>query len=96
MGSSSLAGHGDEPATFAAPGRSVRLGALEMRRKVIMKRRYYVETYDYGLGRFTPQKGVRKGPYTLWGLKRALRKLQDLGYMCCKGDPSVSVWFEER
>jgi hypothetical protein len=58
----------------------------------VPERRYYVETYDWELGRFTPQDGVGKGPYTLWGLRWALRLLQGMGYTARKGDPSVSVY----
>lgn len=56
-----------------------------------MKRKYYVTTYDADLYAFTPQKGVRTGPYTLFGLRKALRKLQALGYPCNRDDPSVLV-----
>lgn len=40
---------------------------------------------------FTPQRGVRTGPYSLWGLRKPLRKLRAMGYSARKGDPSVSV-----
>jgi hypothetical protein len=56
-----------------------------------MKPRYYVTTWDGEKERFTPQKGVRCGPYSLWGLRRALRKLQQTGYPCDRGDNSVLV-----
>ncbi len=58
---------------------------------------YEVLTWDTDKQEFTPEQGVRRGPYTLWGLKRALRKLQSLGYPCDyssaghRGDPSVAV-----
>ena len=52
---------------------------------------YDILTYDYKLGKWTPQKGVRRGPYSKWGVKRALRKLQTMGYDARRGDPSVSV-----
>ena len=42
--------------------------------------RYYVETWDPDRQTWTPQKGVRKGPYSKWGLRRALRALRDMGY----------------
>jgi hypothetical protein len=46
-----------------------------------MKRpKYYVLTYDPEKEEFTPQKGVRQGPYTLFGLRKPLRKLENLGY----------------
>ncbi len=47
-----------------------------------MKARYEVLTWDTYKQKFTPQQGVRRGPYTIWGLKRALRKLQQMGYPC--------------
>lgn len=56
-----------------------------------MKTRYYVTTWDAELQQFTPQAGVRSGPYTLFGLRRAIRKLQSLGYSCDRQDPSVLV-----
>jgi hypothetical protein len=58
-----------------------------------MKKRYayYVTTWDTELQEFTPQKGVRTGPWSLWGLRRALRALRDLGYIARKGDPSTAV-----
>jgi hypothetical protein len=61
---------------------------------------YYVTTWDPELEQYTPQKGVRTGPYTLFGLRRALRELHELGYEACRGgrpgsdgcgDPSVLV-----
>jgi len=55
------------------------------------KPRYYVTTWDTERQEFTPQPGVRTGPYSLWSLKRALRKLQALGYSCARDDPSVHV-----
>jgi hypothetical protein len=58
-------------------------------------KRYYVETWDPEREKFTPQKGVRKGPYSLFGLRRALRKLQGMGYECGKTDPSVLVYSVE-
>lgn len=58
-------------------------------------RRYYVWTWDADLQKWTPQQGVRCGPYSLWGLKRALRKLQQMGYDCNRSyhcsDASVLV-----
>jgi hypothetical protein len=62
-----------------------------------MSKKYEVLTWDVEKQKWTPQQGVRRGPYSLWGLKRALRKLQALGYPCdyrsddCSGDPSVLV-----
>jgi hypothetical protein len=45
-----------------------------------VKHRYYVITFDPELDRYTPQVGVRCGPYTLFGLRKALRKLESMGY----------------
>ena len=53
--------------------------------------RYYVYTWDMDLQRFTPQSGVRCGPYSLWGLRRALRRLQSMGYDCGRQDAWVLV-----
>jgi hypothetical protein len=70
------------------------------------KPKYDVTTWDSELQKWTPQEGVRRGPYTRWGLKRALRKLRAIGYPCNYqsrhygwGDPSVSVsriWTDEE
>lgn len=55
-------------------------------------RHYYVTTWDAERQQFTPQRGVRTGPHSLWGLRRALRKLQELGgYTADRGDSSVCV-----
>ncbi len=62
--------------------------------------RYYVKTWDTYKTGFTPQKGVRKGPYTLFGLRKAIRKLRAMGYPCdyssrlgkTAGDPAVLVY----
>lgn len=57
-----------------------------------MKRpRYYVTTWCADAQTFTPQIGVRTGPYTMFGLRRALRKLRELGYSADRNDPSVYV-----
>ncbi len=60
--------------------------------------RYYVTTWDTEKQMFTPQRGVRTGPYSLWGLRKAIRKLRHIGYPCnytsrCSfsSDPSVSI-----
>lgn len=56
-----------------------------------MKGIYYVTTWDVNLHQFTPQQGVRTGPYSLWGLRKAVRKLRALGYTARKGDPAINV-----
>jgi len=43
-------------------------------------RKYNVTTWDLDKQMWTPQKGVRKGPYSKWGLRKALRALRNLGY----------------
>ena len=45
-----------------------------------MKTRYYIWTWDTFADEWTPQKGVRCGPYSLFGLRKALRALRGLGY----------------
>lgn len=52
---------------------------------------YSVLTWDTTKQDWTPQYGVRTGPYRLMGLRRALRKLRAMGYDGCKGDNSVLV-----
>lgn len=66
-----------------------------------MNPRYYVQTWDTNKQDFTPQAGVRCGPYSLFGLRKAIRKLRSMGYPCDyrsglgvrmeAGDPSVLV-----
>lgn len=53
--------------------------------------RYYVTTWDTDKQKFTPQRGVRTGPLSKWGLRRALRKLRGFGYSASRGDSSVLV-----
>lgn len=55
-----------------------------------MKPKYFVHTWDADRQCFTPQRGVRAGPYSLWGLRRALRKLRYYGYDVSRGG-GVSV-----
>lgn len=43
-------------------------------------KQYFVLTYDPESGGFTPQLGVRSGPYTLFGLREPLRELRGMGY----------------
>ncbi len=54
-----------------------------------MKKRYYVYTWDAEKRDWTPQKGVRCGPWSLWGLRKPLRLLRGMGYSADKDDPSV-------
>ncbi len=42
--------------------------------------KYEVLTWDMDKQAWTPQHGVRRGPYTRWGLRRALRKLKAMNY----------------
>ncbi len=44
------------------------------------KQKYRVTTRDLDKQTWTPQKGVRSGPYTLFGLREPLRKLRQMGY----------------
>jgi hypothetical protein len=41
---------------------------------------FRVLTWDTDLQEFTPQDGVDPGPYTLFGLRPALRQLREMGY----------------
>lgn len=59
------------------------------------KGKYYVTTWDMERQKFTPQTGVRTGPYSQFGLRRALRKLQGMGYETSKHG-GVSVLVERR
>jgi hypothetical protein len=56
---------------------------------------YEVLTWDMDKQTFTPQQGVRKGPYSKWGLRRALRKLRSMGYETTKAG-GVSVFIALR
>lgn len=59
--------------------------------------RYEVLTWDSDRQEFTPQIGVRRGPYSKWGLRRALRKLRDMGYETHRrGAYSILVEAKER
>jgi hypothetical protein len=61
--------------------------------------RYNVKTYDWEIGEFTPQEGLRNPSFNLdiYGLRRCLRELRDeCGYPCNRvrdgdSDPSVLV-----
>ncbi len=63
--------------------------------------RYYVYTWDTYKEAFTPQQGLKSGPWSKWGLRRAIRCLRAMGYSCdyrgprgnrCEqGDPSVLI-----
>ena len=50
---------------------------------------YRVLTWDSERQAFTPQRGVRSGPYTLFGLRRPLRKLRTMGYAGRPLEPCV-------
>ena len=41
---------------------------------------FRVLTWDTDEQKFTPQDGVPEGPYTLFGLRPALRALRNMGY----------------
>ena len=60
-----------------------------------MAKRYEVLTWDVDKQHFTPQQGVRRGPYTKWGLRRALRALRDMGYNTSRRG-GFSVLVQER
>ena len=52
--------------------------------------RYYVATWDSDKQEHTPQKGVRTGPYSLFGLRKALGMGYGIGRISCAG--AVNVW----
>ena len=54
--------------------------------------RYFVETWDFDLQRWTPQEGAPHGPLTKWQLRDALRALRGMSYEARRGDPSVRVY----
>ena len=56
------------------------------------KLRYYVLTWDLNKQTFTPQIGVRKGPYSLFGLRKPLRALRGIGYSADRNDGYVYVY----
>lgn len=56
-----------------------------------IRKRYYVTTWCTIKQTFTPQQGVRTGPYTLFGLRLAIRALRELGYWANKDDAAVYV-----
>ncbi len=62
-----------------------------MKMKKPAKPKYRVLTWDGEKGKFTPQSGVRSGPYTLFGLRKALRALRGCGYSARRYDICVLV-----
>jgi hypothetical protein len=57
----------------------------------VKRRKYRVTTWDPAKEGFTPQPGVRAGPYTQFALRKALRKLRNLGYDTDRNAPSIYV-----
>ena len=57
-----------------------------------LKTKYYIKTWCSKSETFTPQRGVRCGPYSLFGLRQALRRLRDWGYEAGRHDPAVYVF----
>jgi hypothetical protein len=53
--------------------------------------RYEVLTWDMDLQQFTPQQGLPPGPFSLFGLRRALRTLRAMGYGADRDDCSTLV-----
>lgn len=58
---------------------------------MVRRAKYRITTWCPATQEFTPQRGVRCGPYRLMGLRKALRKLRRLGYDAGRADPSVYV-----
>jgi hypothetical protein len=59
------------------------------------KHYYDVTTWEPDGGGFTPQVGCRRGPWSKWGLRKALRRLQELGYETRRRE-AFSVLVERR
>lgn len=58
----------------------------------VKKPKYRVTTWDSEKQAFTPQAGCRAGPYTQFGLRKALSRLRGMGYdVSRKGGHSVLV-----
>jgi hypothetical protein len=57
----------------------------------MVRQKYRVLTWDADKQRFTPQFGVRQGPYTLFGLRKVIRLLRSMGYGCERWSLSVRV-----
>jgi hypothetical protein len=55
------------------------------------KPRYRVTTWDPDLQKFTPQKGLRCGPYYGFGVRKALQELRCMGYDIGHQSPCVLV-----
>jgi hypothetical protein len=100
LGSTFGPARGGRPGFGPAGTRAVTEQYLEGKAEVAKRPRYRVLTWDIDLQKFTPQKGVRSGPYTLFGLRKALRKLREMGYSahrtfdpdhCGDSDPCVLV-----
>ncbi len=53
--------------------------------------KYYVTTWDSDLQMFTPQDGVQTGPYSKWGLRKAIRELRNMGYDARRNDSSTMI-----
>ena len=60
-----------------------------------MGTKYYVKTWNWRRQAFTPQKGVRCGPYSLFGLRKALLALRAIGYEGGRCDNSMLIYSEE-
>jgi hypothetical protein len=57
-----------------------RARGIHQETSVSQKQKYEVLTWDFDKRDWTPQKGIRRGPYTLFGLRKAIRKLREMGY----------------
>lgn len=60
------------------------------------KPRYWVTTWDTERQCWTPQKGVRTGPYSLFSLRKPLRVLRSMGYDVDRRSFSVLVEREDQ
>ena len=55
------------------------------------KPKYEILTWDIDRQDFTPQQGVRRGPYTLFGLRKAIRALRECGYTVSRHGDSFTL-----
>lgn len=67
-----------------------------MTRATTKNKLYDVMTWDAEKKRWSPQKGVKCGPRNRWGVRRAVRQLQAMGYGFGLGDYNPFVEVFER
>lgn len=55
-------------------------GKKRARRRKAKAPRYDILTWDTDEQTFTPQPGIRRGPWSRWGLRKAIRMARGAGY----------------